>query len=124
MPPESTLPIDATGRLAIRSPGGAGLDIEARGAVLRVQVGSGRDLFRLWRDASRAVTADSALQRAQRAARLTDVDCVVHLRRHAIARLGPQTRPNPLSRLFGVAPARIEWRGLFAGLIDRRDTRS
>ena len=118
MPPEATLPIDAAGRLAIRSPGGVDLALEARGAVLRLEVRSWRDLVRLWRDAPRGA-APGGLNVALDASRLADLDCEVHLRRHAIARLGPRIRPTPLSRLLRVAPVRVEWRGLLASLVDR-----
>ena len=124
MPPEATLPIDAAGRLAIRSPGGVKLSLEARGATLQVGVGTFRDLLRLRRDLPVAAGPASQFEAAASASRLADLNCVVHLRRQEIARLGPRTRPNWLDRLLGVAPARIRWRGLITSLVDRRDRKS
>lgn len=124
MPPEATLPIDAAGRLAIRSPGGVKLSVEARGATLQIGVGTFRDLVRLRRDLPVAAGPTSQFEAAASAFRLADLNCVVHLRREEIARLGPRTRSNWLDRLLGVAPARIRWRGLISSLVDRRDRKS
>ena len=124
MPPEATLPIDAAGRLAIRSPGGVDLSLEARNGTLQFEVGTLRDLVSLRRHLPGAPGSATNLEAAADATRLADLDCVVCLRRHEIARLGPRTQASWLDRLLGVAPARVHWRGLLTSLIDRRDRRS
>jgi hypothetical protein len=119
MPPEATLPIDTAGRLAIRSPGGVDLFLEARGATLQVEVRTLGDLLRLRRDMPRAAGPKPQLAAAAAATRLADLECVVSLRRREIARIGPRTRPNWLGRLLGLTPARIDWRGLLTSLVVR-----
>ena len=119
MPPEAALPIDAAGRLGIRSPGGVDLSLEAHGSTLKVEVGTLGDLLRLRREVPRAAGSRPGLDAAAAASRLTDLECVVRLRRREIVRIGPGTRPNWLSRLLGLAPACIDWRGLLSSLIAR-----
>jgi hypothetical protein len=118
MPPEAALPIDAAGRLAVRSPGGVELCVEARGATLQVEVATVRELLRLRRDYAGLAGSDTDLGGAAKVARLTDLSCVVHLRRREIARLGPQTQPNWLGRMLGLTPARVDWRALLASLFN------
>ena len=119
MRPEATLPIDTAGRLAIRSPGGVDLFLEARGARLQVDVGTLGDLLRLRRDMRGGPGIWSKVETAAVASRIADLDCVVRLRRREIGRIGPRTRPNWLGRLLGVAPVRIDWRALLTSLVVR-----
>jgi hypothetical protein len=98
------LPIDTDGHLRLEAPSGRILDLVAEGRVLRLEVPGRSEL--------RALTPRAGAARSQLLHRVAgllsayDLTLRLESRGRPFFTLGAGVRPNWLSRLLGVAPAR------------------
>jgi hypothetical protein len=105
--PDLRLPIDAVGRLDLRSPDGVALCVEAADATVLIDVASLADLRRLARDLPGRAGRREWLRRTAGVARCGGFEFALRVRRREVARLRAEGRGSWLATLLGMAPLEL-----------------
>ena len=115
-----TSPLESLGHLRLEAPSGRTLDLVAEGSVLRLDVPGWPELRAFM--PQKGTTRSQVLRRVARLLSASGLTLRLESRGRPFVTLGSGVRPNWLSRLLGITPARTSF---FAfALLFRRQPRS